>query len=71
MSALNLVLHPGCIYCRECLRQIPATFLFCPCCYGFVRDGHAWVTPLLSAPRLPEPEEQQNLLFPPAPEHPA
>ena len=71
MSTLNLVLHPGHIYCRECLVQIPDTFLFCPGCYGFVRDGHAWVTPPVHDPPLSGPEEQDLLLFPPAPEHPA
>ena len=71
MSALNLVLHPGHIYCRECLMQIPATFLFCPVCNGFVREGNEWVAPPSSPPPLPGLEEQQALLFPPLPEYPA
>ena len=71
MSTLNLVLHPGHIYCRECLMQIPATFLFCPCCDGFVREGDQWVPP---APALKSPpaDEEQPLLFDTrAPEYPA
>jgi hypothetical protein len=62
MSALNLVLHPGHIYCRECLEQIPATFLFCPRCCGFVRDGNQWVA-LAPAPLRPPEGEEQPLLF--------
>ena len=62
MSALNLVLHPGHIYCRECLMQIPATFLFCPCCNGFVRDGEQWVAPA-PAPKPPLQDKEQPLLF--------
>jgi hypothetical protein len=62
MSVLNLVLHPGHIYCRECLVQIPATFLFCPQCHGLVRVQDEWVAPESRSPPR-EPKEQQILLF--------
>jgi hypothetical protein len=70
MSALNLVLLNGHIYCRECLVQIPDTFLACPVCYGLVRDRGEWVAPESSPPRW-EPQEQQIPLFPGTPEYPA
>ena len=70
MSALNLVLHPGHIYCRECLVQIPATFLFCPVCAGFVCENGHWVA-LASTPKPPTEEEQPLLFDLAAPEYPA
>jgi hypothetical protein len=70
MSVLNLLLQDGRIYCRECLVQIPATFLACPICYGLVRDHGQWISPeSTSSPR--EPEEQQILLFTNPQEYPA
>jgi len=71
MSTLNLVLHPGHIYCRECLMQIPATFLACPVCYGLVRAGEQWIAPAVTLQQPPEREEQQIWLFPRAQEYPA
>jgi hypothetical protein len=70
MSALNLVLLNGHIYCRECLVQIPDTFLACPICYGLVRVRNQWVVPEDNLPPW-EPEGQQILLFPSMHEYPA
>ena len=62
MSALNLVLLNGHIYCRECLVQIPDTFLACPVCAGFVREKGQWVAPT-PAPKPPPEDKEQPLLF--------
>ena len=70
MSTLNLLLQDGRIYCRECLVQIPATFLFCPICYGLVQEKGQWVAPK-NSPLQRESEEQQTFLFPHMQEYPA
>ena len=69
MSALNLVLHPGHIYCRECLVQIPATFLACPVCCGLVRENGRWVAPAREPEPTPTPEQPR--LFAAEAEYPA
>jgi len=71
MSALNLVLLNGHIYCRECLAQIPATFLACPVCAGFVREKGHWAAPT-PPPEPARADGEQPLLFDTsAPEYPA
>ena len=70
MSALNLVLLNGHIYCRECLVQIPDTFLACPICYGLVRERGHWVAPAPTPKSSMEDEEQPLLFDTGAPEYP-
>ncbi len=57
MSELNLMLVTGHIYCPECLSQIPATFLACPVCAGFVREKGHWAAP----PPPPEPARAEAM----------
>lgn len=63
MNALNLLLQDGRIYCRECLCQIPATFLACPACHGFVRERGHWVVPAPGGKPPRAPDSEQPLLF--------
>jgi hypothetical protein len=63
MSILNLLLQDGRIYCRECLCQIPPTFLACPACHGFVREHGHWVAPTPAEKSSRVSESEQPLLF--------
>jgi hypothetical protein len=64
MSLLNLLPVAGRIYCRECLCQIPATYLACPACAGYVKDSFGrWIMPAASPKNQAESAEEQTPLF--------